>query len=61
MIIDRRFRDIVETFIEMFYEPTMPDFLSTGQNRHTVEQTHRSRLITKVRWRRESYHGRMKK
>ena len=39
----------------------MPDFLTKGQKQHTVEQSNRSRLITKVRWRVESYHARMKK
>ena len=57
MIIDRRFRDIVETG----YEPKMPDFLTKGQNRYTLEQANRSPLITKVCWRTKSYHARMKK
>ena len=61
MIVDRGFRDVIESFIEMGYEARMPDFLTKGQKQHTVEQANRSRLITKVRWRVESYHARMKK
>ncbi|CAF4073830.1 unnamed protein product [Rotaria sp. Silwood2] len=61
MIVDRGFRDVIESFIVMGYEPRMPDFLAKGQKQHSVEQTNRSRLITKVRWRIESYHARMKK
>ncbi|CAF3419459.1 unnamed protein product [Rotaria sp. Silwood2] len=61
MIVDRGFRDVIESFIDMGYEARMPDFLTKGQKQHTVEQANRSRLITKVRWRIESYHARMKK
>ena len=61
MIVDRRFRDIVETFIEMGYEPKTPDFLSKEQNQHTLEQANRSCLIINVRWRIESYHAHMKR
>ena len=61
MIVDRGFRDVIESLVETGYEPRMPDFLTKGQKQHTVEQSNRSRLITKVRWRVESYHARMKK
>ena len=61
MIVDRGFRDVMESFTNMGFEPKMPDFLTKGQKQHTVEQANRSRLITKVRWRIESYHARMKK
>ena len=37
MIIDRGFRNILETFIEMGYEPKMLDFLSKGKYQHTRE------------------------
>jgi hypothetical protein len=61
MIVDRGFCDVIESFIEMGYEPKMPEFLTKGQKQHTVEQANRSCLITKVQWRIESYHARMKK
>ncbi|CAF0845280.1 unnamed protein product [Didymodactylos carnosus] len=61
MIVDRGFRDVIDSFVEMDYEPKMPEFLTKGQKQHTVEQANRSRLITKVRWSVESSHARMKK
>jgi hypothetical protein len=61
MICDRGFRDVIESFTDMGYEPKMPEFLIRGQKQHTTEQANKSRLITKVRWRVESYHARMKK
>ncbi len=61
MICDRGFRDVIKSFIEMGYEQKMPEFLTKGQKQHTIEQANKSRLITKVRWRIESYHARMKK
>ncbi|CAF1548492.1 unnamed protein product [Didymodactylos carnosus] len=61
MVVDRGFRDVIDSFVEMDYEPKMPEFVTKGQKQHTVEQANRSRLITKVRWRVESYHARMKK
>ena len=61
MIVDRGFWDVIESFVKIGYEPRMPDFLTKGQKQHTVEQSNRSHLITKVRWRVVSYHARMKK
>ena len=49
MIVARGFRDVIESFVEIGYEPRMPDFLTKGQKQHTVEQSNRFRLITKVR------------
>ena len=58
---DRGLRDGIEAFTDMGYEPKMPEFLTRGQKQHTTEQANKSRLITKVGWRVESYHARMKK
>jgi hypothetical protein len=57
MICDRGFHDVIESFIDMGYEPKMPAFLTKGQMQHTVEQANRSRLTTKVWWMVESYHA----
>ncbi|CAF4676173.1 unnamed protein product, partial [Didymodactylos carnosus] len=61
MIIDRGFRDVVEFLSSQGYEPTMPVYLPKGQKQHPAQEANNSRLITKVRWPVESYHGRFKK
>ena len=61
MIVDRAFQDVIESFVEIGYEPRMLDLLTKGQKQHSVEEANRSRLITKVRWKVESYRARMKK
>lgn len=61
MILDRGFRDIVETFEQLGYEARMPDFLRKGEKQHTTVASNESRLCTKTRWIVESYHSRIKK
>ena len=61
MIVDRGFRDVIDAFTDLGYEPKMPCFLTKRQKQHDVEEANRSRLVTKIRWRVESYHARMKK
>ena len=61
MIVDRGFRDVIDTFREIGYEPKMPAFLRKGQTQHTTEEANESRLCTKNRWVVESYHARIKK
>ena len=54
MIADRGLRDVIESFVEIGYEPSMLDFLIKGQKQRTVEQVNRSSLSTKLRRRVES-------
>ncbi|CAF2155112.1 unnamed protein product [Rotaria magnacalcarata] len=61
MIVDRGFRDIVEAFSDLGYEPKMPIYLPKGQKQHTTNEANEARLVTKVRWTVESYHARLKK
>ncbi|CAF1566373.1 unnamed protein product [Didymodactylos carnosus] len=61
MICDRGFRDVVDVFSELGYEPKMPVYLKKGQNQHTTKEANESRLVTKVRWVVESFHARLKK
>lgn len=61
MIVDRGFRDVIDVFVELGFEPKMPSFLTKGKRQHDAQEANRSRLITKVRWRVESYHARLKK
>ena len=39
----------------------MPSYLKKGISQHTTEEANQSRLVTKVRWAVEAYHGRKKK
>ena len=59
MIVDRGFRHVIESFVEIGNEPRMPEFLTKRQKQHTLEEANRSRLITKVLWRVQSYHAPM--
>ena len=61
MIVDRGFRDVVETISELGYEPKMPVYLSKGQKQHTTQEANEARLETKTRWTVESCHARLKK
>lgn len=60
-VVERGFRDVLDAFKAMGYEYQMPAFLEKGRNQHSVEEANDSRLVTKVRWVVEAYHGRMKK
>ena len=60
-VVDRGFRDVVDIFEDMGLECRMPSYLGKGCTQHTLEEAYSSRLVTKVRWVVEAYHGRMKK
>ena len=59
-IVDRGFRDVLDVFEDLGLEAKMPSFLRKGLSQHTAEEANQSRLVTKVRWAVEAYHGRMK-
>jgi hypothetical protein len=61
MVVDRGFRDVIDTLSNLGYEPKMPVFLRKGEKQHTTEDANKSRLVTRVRWTVESYHARIKK
>ena len=61
MIVDRGFRDIIEVFSDLGYEPKMPVYLRKGQKQYTTQEVNEARVVTKVRWTVESYHARLKK
>lgn len=61
MIVDRGFRDVMEVFCDLGYEVKMPEFLTKGKKQHDAIEANRSRMVTKIRWRVESYHARLKK
>ena len=60
-VVARWFRDVLDTFEDLGLEPKMPSFLNKGTPQHTVEEENTSRLVTKVWWVVEAYHGRIKK
>ncbi len=60
-ILDRGFRDCIDQMKELGLECKMPSYLQKGVPQHTIEEANDSRLITKLRWVVESYHGRVKK
>lgn len=60
-ILDRGFRDVLDVFEDLGLEPKMPAFLKAGLAQHSVQEANESRLVTKIRWAVEAYHGRMKK
>ena len=57
-VVDKGFRDVIH---ELGLETRMPSFLKQGTAQHTAEDANQSRIVTKVRWAVEAYHGRMKK
>ena len=61
MLVDRGFRDVIDTFRKIGYEPKMPAFLRKGQTQHTTEEANESRFCIKNRWVVESYHARIKR
>lgn len=60
-VVDRGFRDVLDVFEDLGLETKMPSFLKPGMAQHNTEEANQSRLVTKVRWAVEAYHGRMKK
>ena len=60
-VLDRGFRDVIDVFENLGLEPKMPAFLRAGMPQHSAEEANESRLVTKIRWAVEAYHGRVKK
>lgn len=50
IVIDRGFRDAVDSMKMLGFQPVMPNFLKGGRKQLTVEDANRTRCITKVRW-----------
>ena len=42
MIVDRGCWNVIDTFLEIGYEPKMPAFLRKGQTEHTTEEANKS-------------------
>ena len=49
IIIDRGFRDVVQTFQNLDYEIHMPSFLENGEKQHSTVDRNNSRICTKIR------------
>ena len=60
-VVDRGFRDVFDVFEDLGLETKLPAFLKKGLSQHSAEEANQSRLVTKVRWAVEAYHGRIKK
>ena len=60
-VVDRGFRDVLDVFEGLGLETKMPSYLKKGISQHTTKEANDSRLVTKVRWVVEAYHGRVKK
>ena len=60
-VVDRGFRDVIDVYEELGLEARMPSFLKQGIAQHSAEEANQSRIVTKVRWTVEAYHGRLKK
>ena len=60
MIIDRRFRDVVQVFEDLGYETYLPAFLINDETQLSTEDINKGRLCTKTRWVVEAFHGRLK-
>ena len=50
MILDRGFRDAINSMKMIGLKPAMPDFLTGGKKQLDATQANRTRCITKVRW-----------
>ncbi|CAF2141157.1 unnamed protein product [Rotaria magnacalcarata] len=61
IIVDRGFRDVIETFQDLGYETHMPSFLKKGEKQHSTIDMNNSRMCTEIRWSVEAFHGRLKK
>ena len=60
-VVDRGFCHVIETLESIGLETKMPSYLKKGESLHSIEDANQIRLVTKVRWAVEAYHGRMKK
>ncbi|CAF1663287.1 unnamed protein product, partial [Didymodactylos carnosus] len=59
-IVDRAFRDVIESLEENGFDVRMPSFLPPKQKQLTTKEANSTRLITKNRWVVEAYHARLK-
>ena len=60
-VLDRGFRDVIGALENIGIDCKMPAYLSKGLFQHPTKEANQSRLVTKVRWVVEAYHGRLKK
>ncbi|KAI5646494.1 gag-polypeptide of LTR copia-type domain-containing protein [Phthorimaea operculella] len=60
-ILDRGFRDAIDTLESHGYEAHMPESLTRGQTQYTTVQANKTRKITKCRWVVEIVNGRFKR
>ena len=60
-VVGHGFRDVIETFESIGFETKIPSYLKKEESKHSIEDANQTRLVTKVRWVVETYHGRMKK
>ena len=60
-VVDRGFRDCLQDIADLDLDVKMPCYLAKGEKQHSTEEANSSRVVTKVRWVVEAYHGRMKK
>ena len=58
-VLDRGFRDVIETFEQLSIECKMPAYFSKGMSQHPTDKANHSRLVTKVRWSVEANHDRL--
>ena len=60
MVMDRRFRDVVQVFEDLGYETQLQAFHINGETQLSTEDINVGRLCTKTRWVVEAFHGRLK-
>ena len=62
VVVDRGFRNVLSDLDALGNVQTkMPSCEAKGNSQHSVSEANSSRLVTKVRWVVEAYHGRFKK
>ncbi|XP_035702689.1 uncharacterized protein LOC118434065 [Folsomia candida] len=60
-ILDRGFRDVIQTLLRLGHLTHMPELLDTDDKQFTTSQGNESRRVTLVRWLVEAVNGRIKK
>lgn len=60
IVVDRGFRNVLPDLENLGIQAHMPS-IDVGKNQPTTQSANNSRLVTKVRWVVEAYHGRFKK
>jgi hypothetical protein len=62
IVLDRGFRNVIEELEKLDnVQAKMPSCNAKGNKQQSVYDANQSRLVTKVRWTVEAYHGRLKK